>query len=163
MKLKSQFLFLFLLLLAGLGFGQNKIQMVKQKSKYYFEVQGKDANRLDSKKSLRSIIDILNDYPEASTYAQKAKSNYDVGVTLGVIGGGMMGWELGKVIGGGEISGLVFGAGAVIALLTIPLANGFKKNINSAIDIYNNKSNESITSSLNFGLQQSGVGLSFNF
>ncbi|MEQ9468502.1 MAG: hypothetical protein RLN88_13905 [Ekhidna sp.] len=137
--------------------------MVKQKGKYYFQVQGKDANRLDTKKSLRSIVDILDDYPEASTYAQKAKSNYDGGMALAVIGGGMMGWELGKVMGGGEINGVVFGVGTAIVLATIPLATGFKKNINAAIDIYNKKSNESTASSLNFGIQQSGVGLSFNF
>ncbi|WP_421764422.1 hypothetical protein [Ekhidna sp.] len=137
--------------------------MVKQKGKYYFEVQGKDAVRLDEKKSLTSIIDILDDYPEASEYAQKAKSNYDVGITLGFIGGGLVGWELGKVIGGGEINGVVLGSGLAIALVTIPLTSGFKNNINAAIGIYNKKSNEPVETTLNLGLQQHGIGMSFYF
>lgn len=144
-------------------FGQNKILMVKQKGKYYFEVKGKDANRLDQKRPLRSIVNILNDYPEASEYAQKAKSNYDAGIALAVIGGGLLGWELGKVMGGGDLNAGVFGSGLAITLATIPLASGFKKNINAAIDIYNNRSNELTGSSLNIGIQQSGIGLSFSF
>ncbi|MEP0985491.1 hypothetical protein [Ekhidna sp.] len=163
MKSKSPFLFFVLVLLSTMGFAQNKILMVKQKGKYYFEVQGKDAVRLDEKKSLTSIIDILASYPEASEYAQKARSNYDIGITLGFIGGGLVGWELGKVIGGREINGVVFGSGLAIALVTIPLTSGFKNNINAAIGIYNKKSNEPVETTLNLGLQQHGIGMSFYF
>jgi hypothetical protein len=163
MTQKSVALTFVLLLLTFAGFSQDKILMMKQKGKYYFEVQGKDANRLDSKKPLRSVVDILDDYPEAGELAQKAKRNYDWGLALSILGGGLVGWELGEVLWGAELNPVIFVVGTTSLLATISLAKEFKTNMNSAIKIYNNGGKEVSMNYLHIGIQDNGIGFSYNF
>lgn len=53
-------------------------------------------------------------------------------------GGFMIGWPIGTAIGGGDPNWGIAAAGVGCVLLSIPLANGYKKNAKEAVSIYNN-------------------------
>ena len=134
-----------------------------KKGNYYFQVTGKDADRLDTKKPVPSLVNILSDNPESARYAKKAQSNWDLASACAIFGGGLIGWELGVLIGGDDLNVGVMCTGLALALAGIPFASGFRSNMEKAIDIYNNQSVDTNDVSINLGLQNHGVGFAINF
>ena len=103
--------------------------------------------------------------PEAYSVLKNARVAYGFGNVMSVVGGGMMGWELGNWISKKNVNGTVVGVGAGIAVISIILDASATKNFKKAADLYNN--NKKTTSILNrFELnltEANSVGLAFNF
>ena len=103
--------------------------------------------------------------PEAANEMKIAKSNYTFSTIFGGIGGGLIGYPIGTVIGGGEPNWTLAGIGAGIALLSIPFSLGSAKHTNNAVRIYNNGlQNSSLPKMVvKLGSTQNGVGVRITF
>ena len=104
---------------------------------------------------------------QAYKLMKKAKSNNTISGIIGFVGGGMMGWPIGRSFAGEKFNWTLFGIGAGIAAISIPISGKSIKDTKKAIDIYNSSLNK--TTQINHNLQlkiianRNGIGLSVNF
>jgi hypothetical protein len=91
----------------------------------------------DRKITLGEAKSIILPGTEAYTYLQKGRSQTTIATVLSVIGGALVGYEVGKMIGGGELNGGVIGAGAAFIAVSIPFEIGSRKNLKKAAYSYN--------------------------
>jgi hypothetical protein len=73
----------------------------------------------------------------AYAYLQKGRSRYTISTIVSVIGGALVGFEIGKLIGGGESNGAVLGTGVGFIALAIPFDISARKNLRKAASAYN--------------------------
>ena len=111
----------------------------------------------------REVLVLLESNPEAYQEFKKAKTNLAVANVFGFIGGAMIGWPLGAAAGGGEVQWGVVGAGAGVALLSIPFNSSYNKRAKRAIDLYNNKPTSAILRQPSVSLQPWGFGAKVRF
>ncbi len=74
---------------------------------------------------------------EALRLMKKARSNNALGNVLGAIGGGLIGWPLGRAIAGGDINWTVLGSGVVVAGTSIVFTSRYAVNAKEAVRVYN--------------------------
>jgi hypothetical protein len=87
-----------------------------------------------------------------------------VGVVFGGIGGGLIGWDLGTRLGGGEGNGTLIAAGAGVIGIGLSLALIGDSNVKKSVTMYNSRlSSNSVPYQMNFGFTQTGVGLTMRF
>lgn len=109
----------------------------------------------------KKMLILMKDHPDAYAYMKKAKSNYDGAMVFSYIGGFCIGYPLGQALAGGEEPAwFMLGVGAGLALLTIPLAQEYKKNSTEAVRLYNSsvRSGELHGSRVEFGKTPNGIG-----
>ena len=104
---------------------------------------------------------------EALKLMKKAKSNYNFGLILGGLGGGLIGYPIGTSLGGGDPNWTLAGVGAALVIISIPINTSINKNTQQAIELYN--SSLDTTSFYNFKPEftiignTNGIGISMSF
>ena len=83
------------------------------------------------------VLHIMSTNEEAYAVFKKAKTNYDVSMVLGYVGGFLVGWPIGTALGGGDPQWGMAIAGGGLILLSIPLTSAFNKHAERAVSIYN--------------------------
>lgn len=111
----------------------------------------------------KEVLAIMQPIPEAYTAYKKAKSNYNGAQVLGFIGGALIGWPLGTALAGGDPEWGLAAAGAGVLLISIPLNNGYSKNIRNAVSIYNAESGQTGKVSLSFSPYAGGARVVLKF
>lgn len=117
----------------------------------------------EKKLTPKQLLDITQYNAEANEIMKKAKTNADVSMVLGAIGGFMIGWPLGTAIAGGDPNWTLAGVGAGFVVVSIPFSVKYSKQAKEAVSIHN-KTFEGV-SRLNFdiGCFHSGLGLKISF
>jgi hypothetical protein len=87
--------------------------------------------------TMRQVTEVMGTNPQALTYLKKAKTNNTISIIFGVIGGALVGYELGRAAGGGDINGAVIAAGAGCIVFSIPFSIAGGKNTKKAVNTYN--------------------------
>jgi len=96
---------------------------------------------------------------------KKAQSNNTISSILGGIGGFMIGYPLGTALGGGQPNWTMFGIGAGIAVISIPISIKCVKQVKSSVDIYNGglrKINQP-TTEFKLGMSGNGMAITMTF
>ncbi len=111
------------------------------------------------------LLEITEVNPEAYKIMQKAKSNISTAQIFGYIGGFLVGYPLGTMIGGGEPEWAMAGIGAGFIGLSIPFSVAYKKHSKHAVAIYNEGINKANTDKLDLslGCTANGFGLKLMF
>jgi len=109
---------------------------------------------------IRSIMAVSS---EAFQKYNSGRSLYIVGQVIAYPGYFVLGWGIGTLISGGEngVGFLVSGAAGILVGELISFSGNNK--IKSSVQIYNLKVNNALSYQINFGLTQTGVGLSMRF
>ena len=85
----------------------------------------------------KQLLKITEQNQEAYMIMKKAKSNYDIGSVIGSVGGFLIGWPLGTLIGGGDPNWAMAGVGVGLAVVSIPFYSAYNKHAKTAVRIYN--------------------------
>lgn len=85
----------------------------------------------------KHMVEIMASHPEASKEMKIAKTNADVANVFGFIGGGLIGWPVGTLAGGGKPNWALAGAGAGVLLIAVPFAASYTRHAKAAVRIYN--------------------------
>lgn len=93
-----------------------------------------------NKMNTRDFMNVTIKVPKAYKYAKKANTNRVLDVTLSVVGGALMGWTIGQsfTVPSNSFNPTPGAVGLVMALATIPLTIGTKKNLRKSARLYNN-------------------------
>lgn len=125
----------------------------------YFQKNGARLNN-------NQLTNLVKNNPEAAALMDKAKTNNTIGTIFGFIGGGLIGWQFGSAIGGGEPNWAAAGVGAGLIGISIPFNAGYNKNSQRAVELYNaglNASSNNQQPELKLGFSGSGLGLKLKF
>jgi hypothetical protein len=86
----------------------------------------------------RDLVVITSSNSEAYEEMKLAKVNYDFGIVLSTIGGGLIGWTLGSSLSNKkETSWALAYVGGGLIVVSIPLSIAYSKHARSAVKIYN--------------------------
>ncbi len=113
----------------------------------------------------RQLLEITHVNPEAYQAMKQAKKNFDAGVTIGFIGGFMVGYPCGTAIAGGDPEWALAGIGAGLIALSIPFSTAYVKHTKRAVEIYNGTliTETKEVAQINFGATSAGIGLKVTF
>lgn len=156
--------FILFLLMSELSFvfGQESnmtITMNKERGNYVY-YQG--SNKL----KMKDLTNIIKTNEVAYKEFKSAKTTYVFSQTLGFVGGFMVGWTLGEMIGGRDPNWTVAGIGVGLATVSFPLFKSYGKKAKNAIDIYNlglKTTSFWDRKQLNLSMSQNGIGLTLSF
>lgn len=87
--------------------------------------------------SLSQASDIMKPGTEAFRYLSKARTQSTVAAIAGLVGGILVGFEVGKMMGGGETNGAVLAAGGGLIVMGIIFDVGSRKNVKRSVSAYN--------------------------
>lgn len=91
----------------------------------------------ERKMTLAAARDMMQPGTDAFKYLQKARTQSTLAIVSGFIGGALIGFELGKMIGGKDANGAVIGVGAGFILVGIPFDISARKNVKRSVYAYN--------------------------
>ncbi|MFI5130517.1 MAG: hypothetical protein ACHQFX_11020 [Chitinophagales bacterium] len=91
----------------------------------------------DQKLTLAGLSQVMYPNKEALKYLNKAKTNNTLGFITGIVGGFLIGYELGSLLGSNDINWAVMGTGAGLILISIPFNSGTRRNARKAVYLYN--------------------------
>lgn len=96
---------------------------------------------------------------------KKAQSNNTISSIIGGVGGFMIGYPLGTALGGGKPNWTMFGIGAGLVVISIPISNKCVKQVKSSVDIYNGglSAKTQPTTDFNLGLSGNGLAITMTF
>jgi hypothetical protein len=83
------------------------------------------------------LTEIVRTNPQALSELSKAKTANAFANIFAYSGGYLLGYPCGTALAGGKMDWTMFGIGAGLALLTIPIANAINKHLKAAVDTYN--------------------------
>jgi len=110
---------------------------------------------------------LLRENKEAYALTRQARSAKGWSTFFGIIGGGLIGWPIGTLIGGGDPNWALAAAGAGLVIISIPIASGANKKMEKAIDVFNQSQSSSQLLKRNFNLSftasSGGVGFCLTF
>jgi hypothetical protein len=110
------------------------------------------------------IRDVMSGNSEALKTYNSGKAIGTVGVVFCCIGGGLIGWDLGTRLGGGEGNGTLLAVGGVSVGVGLVFALIGDSNVKKSVTLYNSKlSSNSVSYHVNLGFTQTGVGFSMCF
>lgn len=115
---------------------------------------------------MTQLTDAVRSNPMAVSELNKAKTANVFGSMLAYAGGYMIGYPIGTALGGGQMSWGMFGIGAGLAILTIPISKAINKHLNAAVSAYNANPNGlsmSTGNELKLDFADTGVGLKMTF
>lgn len=139
MKLKLLFCGLFAILLSETAFSQatltDSIYVTSSAlgtTKFY-----RNNRRLD----IPEVRTYLETNPAAAKEFKKSRSQYTLSMIFGIVGGGLIGWELGRAIGEGKtgdgINWSVMAPGLVLTGFSIAFDIGSKKSAKRSVYLFN--------------------------
>ena len=110
------------------------------------------------------VREIMSGNSEALKMYNSGRALGTTGMIFGGVGGFLVGFDLETRLGGGEgngtllaVGGVTLGAGLVLGLIG-------DANVKKSVTLYNSKlSSNSTPLQINFGLMQTGIGLSMRF
>ncbi|MCK5775161.1 MAG: hypothetical protein KAH25_03240 [Bacteroidales bacterium] len=143
-------------------FGQevtDSITMKKVFGGYHF-YQGEE------KIDMNQLVNTIKPNEQAYEQIKSAQSERVFALLLSGTGGFMIGWQLGKSIGGGEPNWLLAGVGVGLFVVSIPISKSSNKKIKQAVDLYNHELQTASfwdKKELNLSMTESGVGLVLRF
>jgi len=112
------------------------------------------------------LMEVTKNNPEAYKEMKIAKSNSSASMVFAAIGGGLMGWPVGTMLGGGDPNWLLALAGVgVLVAVSIPFSVSYTKHATKGMEIYNSGVIQAPPKevSMHFGFTGNGLGLSVNF
>src|SRR5688572_9654367 len=107
------------------------------------------------------LLTIMKPNSEAYTIMKKAKGSRDIGTIIGSVGGFMVGWSIGGLIGKGEIDTKLLIAGGALVIASIPFGSSYNSNATKAVNTYN----DGLSNPMNGGAfleihtNENGIGL----
>ncbi len=107
------------------------------------------------------LLSLVQVNEEAFREMKLAKTNNDLGLVFGVLGGFMVGYPLGTALGGGKPQWELLGIGAGLIVISIPFSSAYNKHSKKAINLYN-KGLKQIGFNhidLKFGFSLTGIGI----
>jgi outer membrane lipoprotein SlyB len=117
--------------------------------------------------SLGDLANIMESNTEAFELIKKGRTNRSLSGVLGFVGGALVGWPIGNVIGGGDPNWTLAGIGAGVIVVAIPISSRANKNINQAVELYNasvdSKAYRKNKPEFHLIANGNGFGLSMNF
>ncbi len=117
--------------------------------------------------TMNELVSVMKSNPDSYKLIKSAKSNNLLAQVIGGVGGGLIGYPIGTVVGGGKPNWTLAGIGAGLVGISITIYSNVKKKAKKAVEIYN--SNLNSTTSTNFNpnfkilANSNGIGLSMNF
>jgi len=117
---------------------------------------------------VREALDVMKGNQEAYDLMKSAKSSYDMANVFAFAGGALIGWPLGSAIAGGDPNWALAGIGAGLIVISIPIANTFKKKADTALEAYNSSLDKNVSANqyqpkLEFASGKNGLGLRLTF
>jgi len=111
------------------------------------------------------LLTIMKPNSEAYTIMKKAKGSRDIGTIIGSVGGFMVGWSIGGLIGKGEIDTKLLIAGGALVIASIPFGSSYNSNATKAVNIYNDGLSNPMNGGAFFEIHTSenGIGLKVSF
>ena len=137
-----------------------KIEMTKVFGGYKFTQNGKNLK-------MGSLVKSMESNQQAYEIIKKAQSNNTVASIIGLAGGGLIGWQIGTAVSGGNANWTLGGIGAGLIAIGIPIASSANKKAKKAVELYNS----SLTSTsyyefnpeYNIIVNANGIGLTMTF
>ncbi|WP_373523717.1 hypothetical protein [Aquiflexum sp.] len=113
----------------------------------------------------KNMLELMKDNPAAFEEMKQAKSNSDAASVFAFLGGGLIGWTIGGLIGPSEPTWGLGAAGVGLVLVAIPFSSTYIKRASKATEIYNSEIKQTglYPIKVNFGFSDHGVGLSMKF
>ncbi|MGZ5244161.1 MAG: hypothetical protein ACXWEY_12575 [Bacteroidia bacterium] len=114
---------------------------------------------------LVALKEVVSSNAEATKHMKKALNNYNLSTATGIVGGFVFGYSIGGLVWGQELNMPVVGASVGCIFLSYLLENQSNIHVGKAISIYNNRVSATglNESSLHFGINSAGAGLSLKF
>lgn len=117
--------------------------------------------------SIGDLASIIKSNTNAFKLIKEGRTNRSLSAALGFIGGGLIGWPIGTVLGGGKANWTMAGIGSGLIILAIPISSGANKKINQAVKLYNASfkatSKNILKPEFSIIANQNGFGLSMCF
>lgn len=158
--MKNQLLTLALILLGAFQTFAQSSDLTIQVKKTSF---GTSFLQNDKILSNRQLLNIIQYNTEANELMKKAKTNADVSLVMGSIGGFMIGWTLGGAIAGGDPNWTLAGIGAGFVAIGIPFSIKYSKQAKAAVALHNQTIDGVSQLNFNIGLSPNGLGLKVSF
>lgn len=120
----------------------------------------------DKMLTINDLGSTLNKNETAFKEFKSAKTLIGFGSVFSYIGGFLIGWPIGTMIGGGEPVWELAGIGAGFVAVSIPFAIGANKKLDKAVSIYNNGSRTSSirnNTELRLSMTNNGLGFVYKF
>jgi hypothetical protein len=121
----------------------------------------------DTTLKLKEVYKRIQSNYEAYDVMKKAKMNNTMAAILGFAGGGMIGWSIGEAISGKDFNWTLFGVGATITIVSIPISIKSIKDAKRAVTIYNSSLNKTaymyVKPEIKMVFSGSGFGISMSF
>lgn len=137
-----------------------KIEMEKVFGGYKFTQYGKKMTMSDLARTMESN-------QQAYAFIKKAQTNNTFATIFGFAGGGLVGYQIGTALGGGEPNWAIAGVGAGLIVAGIPFTSGANKNARKALETYNeglvNRDGTTFIHSVNFAFTGNGFSLALQF
>lgn len=131
--MKAQFLITILLCFGHLLSGQNpKLEIISSAwSGVKYMINNEDVSSKEFSNQISINADAFKIY-------KSGKNTYNWSNVLGFIGGGLIGWNLGELVGGKkDINWLPAGIGAGVLAVGIPLSTSATKKMKKGVELYN--------------------------
>jgi hypothetical protein len=121
-----------------------------------------DGNRL----TMPQLVKTMENNPEAYKQITSARSTNTFAAILSGAGGFMIGYPLGTALAGGYPNWLLAGIGAGLVVVSIPIAQKFNRQAQTAVDLYNqglNGVSGYAKPEIYFGATDNGIGFRLYF
>ena len=136
---------------------QEKIEIVKKPLGTVFQLNGKNLK-------VSEIAEITSSNPVSQKEMKIAKRNYHAGSFFSMVGGALIGFPIGTMIGGGEPQWELAAVGAGFVLIGIPFQIGYSKHTKKAInEFYSNNYVPLRQNQLQFALGINSIYFNYNF
>ncbi len=120
----------------------------------------------ENRLSVNELAKTLKTNSIAYKQFQSGQNSYRASMIFGTVGGFLIGYPIGTMLGGGEPNWTLAGVGVGLAVISIPFTNNFKKNVHRAVDTYNQnlQSNTILEQSeLQFAITGNGFLIKFHY
>jgi len=109
------------------------------------------------------VRDIMSGNNKALETYNGGKALTTVGNVFSFVGGGLIGWDLGSRLGGGEGNGALLAAGGISIGVGLIMFLAGENKMKTSVQLYNSKASNTTSYQINFGFTQTGVGLCMRF
>lgn len=88
-----------------------------------------------------SLVKVMESNQQAYQLIKKAQSNNTIASIIGFAGGGLIGWQIGTSVSGGDANWTVAGIGAGLIAIGVPISISAIKKSKEAVELYNSSLN----------------------
>ena len=136
---------------------QEKIEIIEKPLGTVFKFNGKFLN-------IEDITEITSSNSVSRNEMKIAKRNYYTMNFFSMVGGVLIGWPIGTLVGGGEPKWELAGVGAGFVIIAIPFQMGYSKHTKKAVnEFYSDNQVPLKSNQLNFAIKPNGVSFIYNF